>query len=134
MRKNIAILTIGVSVSIASIALAVETTLTEETYDQTFVGNTMLGGTKSKPWKLFEKADGKRVFNMANGFFDQGKRWFNDKGELCAQWQKVGGGKKFCSTMRKDGDFVRWIGRDGKEKQAKVYKGKHVGWDYSDWE
>ena len=70
---------------------------------------------------------------MANGFVDKGKRWFNDKGELCADWQKIGGGKKHCVTMRKDGNIFRWIGRDGKEKQAKLYEGKHIGWDYSDW-
>ena len=79
MKMNIAILAIGASVAMVSTAVAGEIAVTEESYDQIFVGNTLLGGTKHKPWKLFEKADGRRVFYMANGFVDKGKRWFNDK-------------------------------------------------------
>ena len=70
---------------------------------------------------------------MANGFYDEGKRWFNDKGELCNVWENISGGKEYCAKIWLDGDKIRYFDRSGKQRSAKLVKGNHAGWDSADW-
>ncbi len=53
-------------------------------------------------WRLAYKANGYAFLNLSNGFSDSGK-WRIEKGQLCNDWQKIGGS---CSNVKMKDDVL----------------------------
>ena len=114
-------------------AQATDVLLTKENYDGLMVGNTVIGVTGGQYWKAFYMADGKRVFVMETGFKDEGKHWFKDNGEICSVWQVIHKKKESCTKYWIDGDSYRYTSNSGVERDDKLVKGTHEGWNHADW-
>ncbi len=132
VANGLAVLVLAFSLN-ATAAMADEKLVNEKIHNQQFVGNTVLGKNEETLWKVYYKNSEERIIETASGFIDEGKRWFNSSGELCTEWDLLYRGDTVCYKLWIEGDIIRWTGRYGIERKAKLVNGNHKGWNEADW-
>ncbi len=133
-RFALALLVVAMAVTAAR---AEKVLLTKENYARYMVGNTVLGVKKYPDkdvyWKTFFLPSNRRFFELEDGRLDEGKHWFNDKGEICTAWEVLRDGAVACSNCWIDGDRFYYLDKDDVKQTRKLVKGEHKGWNHADW-